>query len=134
MRTTGSDGLVWGGESTVRLPANHGRGGRNTHLALAAARLLRAGDSFTILAAGTDGTDGPTSDAGAVVDAGSVERAELGGCDIERAFREFDSGTALEAAGDLVHTGPTGTNVGDILIGIKHSSTSLRGRRGPPML
>ena len=42
-----------------------------------------------------------------------------GGCDVERAFREFDSGFALECAGDLVHTGPTGTNVGDILIGCK---------------
>ena len=57
------------------------------------------------------------SDAGAIVDAGTIERAELAGFDVERALREFDSGTALEAAEDLVHTGPTGTNVGDILIG-----------------
>ena len=63
-----------------------------------------------------------------------IERAELAGCDVERAFREFDSGTALEAAGDLVHTGPTGTNVGDILIGIKQSATSLRGPALPRML
>lgn len=116
------DGLVWGGETTVTLPANTGRGGRNTHLALAAARALRANDSLTLLAAGTDGTDGPTDDAGAIIDAGTVERAELAGVDVERAEREFDSGTALEAAGDLVHTGPTGTNVGDILIGIKTSA------------
>jgi len=127
LRTTSTDGLVWGGESTVRLAARHGRGGRNTHLALAAARLLRAGEPLTILAAGTDGTDGPTDDAGAIVDAGSVERAELAGCDVERAFRDFDSGTALECSEDLVHTGPTGTNVGDILIGIKHPAKSLRG-------
>ena len=79
LRSTTADGLVWGGESTVELPANSGRGGRNTHLALAAARLLRAGEPLTILAAGTDGTDGPTDDAGAIVDAGTVERAELGG-------------------------------------------------------
>jgi hydroxypyruvate reductase len=131
LRVTTADGLVWGGESTVVLPTPHGRGGRNTHLALAAARLLRAGEPLTILAAGTDGTDGPTQDAGAIVDAGTVERAELGGCDVERAYREFDSGTALEAAGDLVHTGPTGTNVGDLLIGIKQSAKSLRGL-GPP--
>jgi glycerate-2-kinase len=45
---------------------------------------------------------------------------------VERAFREFDSGMALEASEDLVHTGPTGTNVGDILIGLKHSATSVR--------
>jgi len=134
LRATAADGLVWGGESTVVLPERHGRGGRNTHLALAAARLLRQGESLTILAAGTDGTDGPTTDAGAVIDGGSVERAELAGVDVERAYREFDSGTALEAAGDLVHTGPTGTNVGDVLIGIKGTATSLRGRAAAPVL
>jgi glycerate 2-kinase len=119
LRECPADGLVWGGESTVTLPGSPGRGGRNTHLALAAARRLRANDRLTILAAGTDGTDGPTEDAGAIVDAGTLERAELGGCDVERAWRAFDSGTALEAAGDLVHTGPTGTNVGDLLIGLR---------------
>ncbi len=134
LRSTTADGLVWGGESTVELPENSGRGGRNTHLALAAARLLRAGEPLTILAAGTDGTDGPTDDAGAIVDAGSVERAELAGCDVELAFRAFDSATALEAAGDLVHTGPTGTNVGDLLVGIKQSAKSLRGLTPPRVL
>ena len=134
LRGTRADLLVWGGESTVVLPERHGRGGRNTHLALAAARLLRANEPLTVLAAGTDGTDGPTDDAGAMVDAQSVERAELGGCDVERAFREYDSGMALEAAGDLVHTGPTGTNVGDLLIGLKQSATWLRGRGPVPML
>ncbi len=134
LRDSPADGLVWGGESTVVLPGRHGRGGRNMHLALAAARLLRANEPITILAAGTDGTDGPTDDAGAIVDSRSVERAELGGCDVERAFREFDSATALEAAGDLVHTGPTGTNVGDLLIGIKLPAKSLRGRRGVSVL
>ena len=88
---------------------------------------MRRAEPLTVLAVGTDGTDGPTDDAGALVDAGSLERAELGGCDVERAFTEFDSGTALEAAGDLVHTGPTGTNVGDMLIGLKQTATSLRG-------
>ncbi len=134
LRATDADGVVWGGETTVTLAARHGRGGRNTHLALAAARDLAAGESLTLLAAGTDGTDGATSDAGAIVDAGSVERAELAGVDVERAFREFDSGTALEAAGDLVHTGPTGTNVGDLLIGLKRSGNPLRGRTASRML
>lgn len=134
LRVTEADGLVWGGESTVILPAKHGRGGRNTHLALAAARLLRDEEPLTILSAGTDGTDGATTDAGAIVDAGSVQRAELAGCDVARAFREFDSGFALEASGDLVHTGPTGTNVGDLLIGIRHSAKSLRGFAMPRVL
>ena len=126
LRETPAAGAIWVGESTVTLTTAHGRGGRNTHLALAAARLLRPDERLTILAAGTDGTDGPTEDAGAIVDAGTIERAELAGVDVERAFREFDSGAALEASGDLVHTGPTGTNVGDILIGLKQSATSLR--------
>jgi glycerate 2-kinase len=134
LRGTSADGLVWGGESTVSLPSRSGRGGRNTHLALAAARLLRPGEPLTMLAAGTDGTDGPTDDAGAIVDAGTVERAELGGCDVELAVRGFDSATALEAAGDLVHTGPTGTNVGDLLVGIKQSAKSLRGLMPPRVL
>jgi glycerate 2-kinase len=134
LRSTTADGVVWGGESTVRLPARPGRGGRNTHLALALARALHRAEPLAALAVGTDGTDGPTDDAGAIVDAGSVERAELGGCDVERAFAAFDSGTALEAAGDLVHTGPTGTNVGDVLIGLKQSATPLRGLVPPRML
>ena len=116
------------------MPSQHGRGGRNTHLALSFARELRAGEPWMLLAAGTDGTDGPTSDAGAIVDAETIDRATIGGCDVERAWREFDSGTALEAAGDLLHTGPTGTNVGDILIAIKQPSTSLRGQPMPRML
>jgi len=134
LRSGDVDGIVWGGESTVTVPPQHGRGGRNTHLALSFARELRAGEPWMLLAAGTDGTDGPTSDAGAIVDAQTIERAELGGCDVERAWREFDSGSALEAAGDLLHTGPTGTNVGDILIAIKQPSASLRGQPMPRML
>ena len=133
LRSSSADGLIWGGESTVVLPERHGRGGRNSHLALSVARQLKPDEPLTILAAGTDGTDGPTDDAGAIVDSGSVERAELGGCDVERAFREFDSGTALEAAGDLVYTGPTGTNVGDLLIGLRNSDKTLRGLGLPRM-
>jgi len=119
LRKTQADGLVWGGESTVELAANPGRGGRNQHLALLIARKIQPKENFTILAAGTDGTDGLTDDAGAMVDAGTVDRAELGGVDVERALAGFDSGLALEASEDLLHTGPTGTNVGDILIGLR---------------
>ncbi len=125
LRRSDADGLVWGGESVVTLPEKAGRGGRNTHLALHAARRLRAGEALAILAAGTDGSDGPTSDAGALIDGGTIERAEIAGIDVERALLELDSGTALEASEDLVHTGPTGTNVGDILIGIKGSGRVL---------
>ncbi len=124
-RSTAADVLIWGGESTVTLRGYAGRGGRNQHLALTAAQMLRPGENLTILAAGTDGTDGPTHDAGAIVDAGTIGRAELGGVDVERALRDFNSGLALEAAEDLVHTGPTGTNVGDLLIAIRRNATRV---------
>jgi len=110
---------VWGGESTVRLPRKPGRGGRNQHLALAAARLLVVYDDLALLAAGTDGTDGPTGDAGAIVDSETVERGTLAGLDADVCLARADSATFLEASGDLLHTGPTGTNVGDLVLGLK---------------
>jgi glycerate 2-kinase len=134
LRHTDAELLVWGGESTVTLPPQAGRGGRNQHLALCAARALHARDAMTILAVGTDGTDGLTPDAGAIVDAGTIERAEIGGVDVHRALRDFDSGLALEAAHDLVHTGPTGTNVGDLLIGIRRNATRVRDPVAPRVL
>ena len=112
---------VWGGESTLELPANPGRGGRNQHLALAAARLMTGQAHLALLAAGTDGTDGPTEDAGAIVDGESVARISIGGLDADRCLARADSNTALASSGDLVHTGPTGTNVGDLVIGLKLS-------------
>jgi glycerate 2-kinase len=112
---------VWGGESTVQLPEQPGRGGRNQHLALAAARVIAGHENLLLLVAGTDGTDGVTSDAGALVDGETCSRVALSELDVQSALQRADSGTALEAAGDLIHTGPTGTNVGDIVIGLKLS-------------
>jgi hydroxypyruvate reductase len=109
---------IWGGETTVRLPEHPGRGGRNQSLALAAALRL-AGTNGVLLAAGTDGTDGPTEDAGALVDGGTVGRGAAVGLDARAALLAADAGTFLEAAGDLLHTGPTGTNVMDLMIGIR---------------
>ena len=119
-------GLLWGGESTVVLPATPGRGGRNQHLALAAALALAGTggpaypEGLVLLAAGTDGVDGNSDDAGAVVDAGTVMRGEIGAGSSAMAalsaLAAADSGRFLEAAGDLVHTGSTDTNVGDILV------------------
>jgi glycerate 2-kinase len=117
---------VWGGESTVRLPDNPGRGGRNQHLALAAARLLAGQPDMLLLAAGTDGTDGVTEDAGALVDSETCARLSLAEMDADDCMRRADSGTALAASGDLVHTGPTGTNVGDLVIGLKLSDAAAR--------
>ncbi len=107
---------VFGGETTVRLPARPGRGGRNQHLALCAALRLDGDGQALLLACGTDGTDGNSDDAGALVDGGTLRRGRDGGCDPLASLAAADSGRFLEASGDLVHTGPTGTNVGDLLL------------------
>jgi hydroxypyruvate reductase len=110
---------IWGGESTVRLPPGPGLGGRNQHLALAASKLLQDYPDLLLLAAGTDGTDGPTEAAGALVDAETCARVALAGLDPDDCLARADSGTALAAADALVRTGPTGTNVADLVIGLK---------------
>jgi len=111
--------FIWGGETTLTLPASPGRGGRNQSLALAAALVLEGRENILFLAVGTDGTDGPTGDAGALVDGGTVARGELAGLHAQGALAAADAGRFLEASGDLVHTGPTGTNVMDIMLGLK---------------
>jgi hydroxypyruvate reductase len=115
---------IWGGETTVRLPPRPGRGGRNQSLALAAAFQLAGRDDAFFLSAGTDGTDGPTPDAGALVDGGTVERAAAQGLDARAALTRADAGTFLEASGDLIHTGPTGTNVMDLMIGLRQGDAT----------
>jgi glycerate 2-kinase len=104
--------FVAGGEPTVKLPPKPGRGGRAQHVALAAAAHgLPPG--AVVLAVGSDGTDGPTADAGGLVDAGTAARA---GLPLADALARFDAGTALAAAGDLVTTGPTGNNLCDLFV------------------
>jgi len=110
---------IWGGETTVRLPPEPGRGGRCQSLALAAAEVLQGREGVWFLAAGTDGTDGPSDDAGALVDGGTVSRGALVGLSADRSLDEADAGRFLEASGDLIHTGPTGTNVMDLMLGLK---------------
>lgn len=110
---------IWGGETTVRLPKHPGRGGRNQHLALSAAVALAGRGDCLLLSCGTDGTDGPTDDAGALVDGGTLKRAELEGLDASIALAAADAGSLLAASGDLIHTGPTGTNVMDLVMGLK---------------
>lgn len=114
----GPPGLhIWGGETTLCLPEAPGRGGRNQHLALAAARVLAGQDDAWLLSAGTDGTDGPTEDAGALVDGGTLKRGQDAGLDARASLDRADAGTFLEASGDLIRTGPTGTNVMDLILG-----------------
>lgn len=110
---------VWGGETTVVLPPQPGRGGRCQALALSAARSLAGTDGACLLAGGTDGSDGPTEDAGALVDGATIARGKDAGLDAGRALAAADAGTFLEASGDLIHTGATGTNVMDIMVGLR---------------
>ncbi|MDE2090208.1 MAG: DUF4147 domain-containing protein [Gammaproteobacteria bacterium] len=118
--TAGPAGVhVWGGETTVRLPPRPGRGGRNQSLALAAARVLAGRDDALLLAVNTDGSDGPGEDAGALVDGATLGRGELDGLDAARCLAAADAGTFLEASGDLIQTGATGTNVMDVTLGLK---------------
>ncbi|MGB0712669.1 MAG: glycerate kinase type-2 family protein [Gammaproteobacteria bacterium] len=108
---------VWGGETVVTLPENPGRGGRSQHLALSAATVIAGQPDVYLLAAGTDGTDGPGEDAGGLVDGATIDRAR--GLDIADYLARADAGTVLAASGDLLRTGPTGTNVMDLVIGLK---------------
>ena len=116
----GAEGIhIWGGETTVCLPLDPGYGGRNQHLALAAAQEIAGYDDLYLLAIGTDGSDGTTSDAGALVDGGTIARAVIEGYDSADCLRRADAGSLLATSGDLINTGPTGTNVMDLVIGLK---------------
>ncbi len=110
---------IRGGETTVELPQNPGRGGRNQHLALAAAMQLSGHDDIYLLSIGSDGDDGNTDDAGALVDGGTIKRGKTVGLDASEFLRRADAGSFLAASGDLVTTGPTGTNLRDLVIALK---------------
>ena len=107
--------FICGGETTVTLSGD-GVGGRNQEFALSAAIAMNGQASLTLLAAGTDGTDGPTDAAGAFADGGSLERARLLGLDARAFLAANDSYRFFEQLGDLLKTGPTGTNVMDLYL------------------
>lgn len=108
--------LIAGGETTVRAVVG-GRGGRNQHLALAASVMLRD-QPAVLLAAGTDGIDGPTDAAGGCVDGYTVARAATHGFDAAWALAATDSHTVLRETGDLLPGGATGTNVADVVVAL----------------
>jgi hydroxypyruvate reductase len=109
--------LVLGGETTVAVGRGAGRGGRNQELGLAAAREIAGRPDELVLTLATDGEDGPTRAAGAIVDGGTWEAVAGAGIDPHAALQRHDSATALAAAhGALLETGPTGTNVGDLAV------------------
>ncbi|MBF0517875.1 MAG: glycerate kinase [Nitrospirae bacterium] len=105
--------LISGGETTVAV-TGQGRGGRNMELALRFALEIEGRQGITMLSAGTDGTDGPTDAAGAVVDGTTIARGRAAGLDARQFLLNNDSYTYFERVGGLFKPGPTGTNVMDI--------------------
>jgi hydroxypyruvate reductase len=105
--------ILSGGETTVTVRGK-GLGGRNQEFALAAALDIAGLQNVVILSAGTDGTDGPTDAAGAIADGTTLARAQALGLNPPAFLANNDSYRFFEATGDLIKTGPTGTNVADI--------------------
>jgi glycerate 2-kinase len=108
--------ILSSGETTVHVTGS-GKGGRNQELALAATPLLATVDAPVALASvGTDGVDGPTDAAGAIVDRTTLSRASAAGLPPDRFLSDNNAYAFFHALGDLIHTGPTGTNVGDLQV------------------
>jgi glycerate 2-kinase len=106
--------LISGGEVTVKV-TDGGTGGRNQQFALVCAQKI-AGENITVLSAGTDGIDGNSPAAGAVVDGSTLERARAAGFDPSAALGGFNAYPLFDALGDAIMTGPTGNNVRDLRI------------------
>lgn len=116
--------LLSGGETTVTLKAK-GKGGRNQEFALAAALAIDGIGLITVLSAGTDGTDGPTDAAGAIVDHTTLQRARRAGLDPGRHLDNNDAYPLLQQLGELLITGPTQTNVMDLHIVLVQTGTDI---------
>jgi len=114
--------IIGGGETTVTLERTSAAGGRCQELALAAARELAGIAHVALLAAGTDGRDGTTDAAGAVVDGETWEAIRGRGSDPAAALATHGAHSALDGAGGLIRTGPTGTNVMDIVVAVRAAS------------
>ncbi|MBC7221834.1 glycerate kinase [Candidatus Bipolaricaulota bacterium] len=113
-RPVGRPGMVVAAGETTVVVKGKGKGGRNQELALSAALEIE-GLPLVLCAFSTDGKDGSTEAAGALLDGETALRIRAKGVDPEKALLENDSYHALEAAGDLIITGPTGTNVADLV-------------------
>ncbi len=114
--------LILGGETTVTLGADPGKGGRNQELALSAAIALQDRPGIVVVSLATDGTDGPTDSAGGIADAATVARGKALGLDAETALRRHDAYPYLHAVHDLLLTGPTQTNVNDLVFVFVHEA------------
>ncbi len=111
--------LISGGEITVKVSGKSGEGGRNQQFALYCAEKI-AGENLTVLSAGTDGIDGNSIAAGAVVDGTTLQRARLHGLDVASARTEFNAFPLLHALNNSIVTGPTGNNIRDLRILLAH--------------
>lgn len=107
--------LISGGEVTVKVTGDAGIGGRNQQFALYCAKQI-AGEQIAVMSAGTDGIDGNSPAAGAVVDGSTVARAEAMGVSVGDALKYFDAFPLLDALGDAIVTGPTGNNIRDLRV------------------
>jgi hydroxypyruvate reductase len=107
--------VVSSGETTVRVRGS-GRGGRNQEFVLAAAELVGSLGMVVAASIGTDGIDGPTDAAGAVIDSTTLARARAAGLDPSDFLSDNNAYAFFAGLGDLIHTGPTGTNVGDLQV------------------
>lgn len=107
--------IIIGGETIVRIRGN-GTGGRNQELALSAAIEIEGLDDTVIFSLASDGTDGPTDVAGGIIDGKTASRIRESGMEPEVYLDNNDSYNALKASGDLINTGPTGTNVNDVTV------------------
>ena len=109
--------LLAGGETVVHVKGK-GLGGRNQELALSAAQILEGNDHAALISVGSDGTAGPTDAAGGYVDGDTVSTLREKGLDIEAFLADNDAYHALGAVDGLIITGPTGTNVNDVTVGL----------------
>ncbi len=109
---------IWGAETHMMLPESPGRGGRNQSFALALAMNIQKYPNILVLVAGTDGNDGNTDAAGAIVDGGTIGRGELQNLSANTCLKNANAGEFLLASGDLLTIGLTGTNVMDIIIAL----------------
>ena len=107
--------VVSGGEVTVQVAAHPGGGGRNQQFALYCAEKI-AGENIAVLSAGTDGIDGNSDAAGAIVDGSTLARARAAGADASDALRRFDADPFFKKIGDAIVTGPTGNNLRDLRV------------------
>lgn len=123
--SNGDEVLIFAGETTVTVRGS-GMGGRNQEAALAAA-LEVEGQPVTFLAGGTDGIDGPTDAAGAIIDGGTISRGYAANFDPLAALADNDAYPFLAASGDLIIIGPTGTNVADLWL-LRRSPSGADGR------